>query len=520
MARIAAPLLVLCLAFGLVLSLGQGGHASGAEVVVNAPFEDGMVLVGYANGVADADKAAIEQAEGVVREAVIGAGTYVLRVAPGRVPAVIAALKRHPQLRYAEPNFILHAAAGPNDPSYSQLWGLKNTGQNVNGTAGTAGADIEAEPAWAVTTGTAGVVVGIVDTGIDYTHPDLAANAWGNPGGIGGCPGGSHGYNAILQTCDPLDDNDHGSHVAGTIGAVGNNGSGVVGVNWTSNLMGLKFLDKKGSGTTANAIAAIDFAVKAKQAGVNVRVLNSSWGGEGFSQGLLDEINAAGANDILFVAAAGNKASNVDSSPYYPCSYGASASNLLCVAATDQNDNRASFSNYGALSVHLGAPGTNILSTIVGGSYAYFNGTSMATPHVTGAAALLLSAPGQGSLTVGQVKNAILNNVDPLPSLAGVTVTGGRLNVCKTIPGCSGPPPSTPTPSPTSTPTNTPTRTATPSATPSPTNTPTSTPTPTATPIATPSPTNTPTSTPTPTATPTPPAFQMFLPLVMKGHSQ
>ena len=337
---------------------------------------------------------------------------------------------------YVEPNFIVHAVIIPNDPSFGQLWGLRNTGQVVQGTAGTPGADIKAEPAWTVTTGTSSVVVGVVDTGIDYTHPDLAANVWGNPGGIGGCAAGTHGFNAITKTCDPLDDNNHGSHVSGTIGAVGNNGVGVVGVNWTTSIMGLKFLNSAGSGTTADAISAIDFAVNAKIAGVNVRVLSNSWGGGGFSQALLDEINKANANDILFVAAAGNNGSNNDITPFYPADY--NAPNVVAVAATDSNDNLASFSNFGPTTVHLGAPGVNILSTTRNNTYSYFSGTSMATPHVSGAAALFLS---QASLTVAALKAKVLASVDPIPALIGITVTGGRLNVCKGITGCGAPPP-------------------------------------------------------------------------------
>jgi serine protease len=349
---------------------------------------------------------------------------------------LIRDLGRNRAVVYVEPNYVVHAVTIPNDPSFGQLWGLRNTGQVIQGTAGVAGADIKAEPAWTVTTGTSTVVVGVVDTGIDYNHPDLAANVWSNPGGIGGCAAATHGFNAITSSCDPLDDNDHGSHVSGTIGAVGNNGVGVVGVNWTSAIMGVKFLNASGSGTTAGAIAAIDFAVNAKIAGVNVRVLSNSWGGGGFSQALLDEINKANANDILFVAAAGNNGSNNDTTPFYPADY--NAPNVVAVAATDNRDALASFSNYGAATVHLGAPGVNVLSTTRNNTYSYFSGTSMATPHVSGAAALILST---GAYTTAQLKSQILNNVDPIPSLAGITVTGGRLNVCKAIPGCSGPPP-------------------------------------------------------------------------------
>jgi subtilisin family serine protease len=352
------------------------------------------------------------------------------------VDQLIRDLGRNKAVLYAEPNYVVQAVVTPNDPQFGQLWGLKNTGQVIQGSPGTAGADIKAEPAWTVTTGTSAVVVGVVDTGVDYNHPDLAANVWSNPGGIGGCAAGTHGFNAINKTCTPLDDNNHGSHVSGTIGAVGNNGVGVVGVNWTTRIMGLKFLNSGGSGTTADAISAIDFAVNAKIAGVNVRVLSNSWGGGGFSQALLDEINKANANDILFVAAAGNNGSNNDTTPHYPSSY--NAPNVVAVAATDNNDALASFSNFGATSVDLGAPGVNVLSTTRNNTYSYFSGTSMATPHVSGAAALILSA---SALTTAQLKTQILTNVDPIPSLSGVTSSGGRLNVCKAIPGCGGPPP-------------------------------------------------------------------------------
>ncbi len=408
--------------------------AAAAPAPASSSFVDETALVGFAPGTSPEQAAAVARSVGATHARVFGAGTHELKVSNGRVASTIAALKRNPAVRYAEPDYLVHSILVPNDPSYGQLWGLNNTGQNVNGTSGTPGADIKAETAWNTTTGTASVVVGVVDTGIDYTHPDLAANVWSNPGGINGCPAGTHGFNALTLSCDPLDDNNHGSHTSGTVGAVGNNGVGVVGVNWTTSLMGLKFLNARGSGTTSGAISAIDWAVTAKQAGVNVRALNNSWGGGGFSQALLDEINKAGANDILFAAAAGNSASNNDIVPFYPCSYG--AANEICVAATDQTDNLAFFSNFGANSVDLGAPGTNILSTIIGGSYAYFNGTSMATPHVTGSGALILAACAQSTATL---KATILNNIDPLASLSGLVRTGGRLNVGKAISSCATP---------------------------------------------------------------------------------
>jgi subtilisin family serine protease len=404
-------------------------------------FDESTVLVGFQPGTSGDEQGTIENVNGAVEINVEGAETHVLRVAPGHVLDAVARLKTHPQVRYAEPNYRIQLDAVPNDPGYPQLWAMKNTGQTVNGIAGTQGADIRAEPAWSVTTGSASIVVGVVDSGIDYNHPDLAANVWSNPGGIGGCPAGTHGYNAIAKTCDPMDDHYHGTHVSGTIGAVGNNGIGVVGVNWTTSIMALKFSDASGGGLTVNAIGAIDFAVKAKQTGVNVRVLNNSWGTNGFSQALLDEINKAGANDILIVAAAGNSSTDNDFLPVFPSSFSSyGAANVISVAATDQSDRLAFFSSYGRFSVDLGAPGVNILSTSPNGLYRFLSGTSMATPHVTGAAALVLAKLGNAGMTVAQVKSAILGNVEAVPSLAGTTRTGGRLNVYSALTGLRPPP--------------------------------------------------------------------------------
>jgi hypothetical protein len=348
--------------------------------------KDGEVLVKVRAGASQSEQAQIDvDADADFNErvgTVDGGVIHRIHSRSRSTDQLLRDLGRNRAVVYAEPNYIVHADTVPNDPQFPNLWGLRNTGQVIGGVAGTPGADIKAEPAWTVTTGNRTVVVGVVDTGIDYNHPDLAANVWSNPGGIGGCAAGTHGYNAITKSCTPLDDNDHGSHCSGTIGGVGNNAVGVAGVNWTTSIMGLKFLDASGSGSTAGAIAAIDFAVNAKIAGVNVRVLSNSWGGGGFSQALLDEINKANANDILFVAAAGNNGTNNDTTPHYPSSY--NAPNMVAVAATDNQDGLASFSNFGATSVHLGAPGVNVLSTTRNNTYSYFSGTSMATPHVHG----------------------------------------------------------------------------------------------------------------------------------------
>ncbi|MGE0815744.1 MAG: S8 family serine peptidase [Vicinamibacterales bacterium] len=362
--------------------------------------------------------------------------------------SLLQRLARQPDVEVAEPNYVVYGDLTPNDPSFGSLWGLLNTGLNSGGGA-VAGADIDAPAAWDVSTGSRGIVVGVVDTGLDYTHADLAPNTWSAPWAftvtIAGqaitCAAGTHGFNAITRTCDPMEDaaTPHGTHTAGTIGARGNDGAGIAGVNWTTSLMGLKFLNANGNGLTSDAIHAIDFALQARTAfasagAANLRVLSNSWGGGGFSQALLDSINLANAQDVLFVAAAGNAASNNDAAPAYPASY--TAPNVLAVAATDHADLLASFSNYGASSVDLGAPGVAIYSTGRNQSYLSLSGTSMATPHVSGAAALVLS---MCAANTAALKALLLNSVDLVPGLTGKTSTGGRLNVARAMADCTTP---------------------------------------------------------------------------------
>jgi subtilisin family serine protease/predicted Rdx family selenoprotein len=359
------------------------------------------------------------------------------------VSSLLAHLSTHSDVLYAEPNYIVSVVNEPDDPRFVELWGLHNIGQTIGGVPGTAGADIRAVTAWNGALGSRNTVVAVVDTGVDYTHPDLAGNIWSAPASFSvtigeqtiTCAAGAHGFNAITKSCDPFDDHFHGTHVAGTIGAVGNNGSGVAGVNWFASIMGLKFLTANGSGTVSDAIDAIEFAIQARAAfpsgGANVRVLSNSWAGGGFSQALLDAINRANENEMLFVAAAGNSSGNNDAFPTYPASYG--ASNVVAVAATSNQDALAGFSNYGATSVHLGAPGVQVLSTLPGGTYGYLNGTSMATPHVSGAAALLLS---RCSANTAALKSMLVETVDQIPALVGRTITGGRLNLSRAIDAC------------------------------------------------------------------------------------
>ncbi len=321
----------------------------------------------------------------------------------------------------------------PNDPSFSQQWSLANTGQN----GGTPGDAINAAAAWNISTGSRNVVVAVIDTGVDYANPDLAANIWTNPldtaanGYDGdGFAGDIHGYNFVADDGNVMDDNGHGTHVAGIIGAAGNNGTGVTGINWSVSIMALKFLDASGAGYTSDAIRAINYMTMLRDDGINVVVANCSWGGGAADPALQSAMAAAGNAGILFVVAAGNNGTDNDTTPQYPANYEASLSNVITVAATDGNDHLASFSSYGVNTVDLGAPGVNILSTYNGG-YAYLSGTSMATPEVAGVAALAWAV--DPNATVAQVKDAILQGVDPVASLQGKVRTGGRLDAYNTL---------------------------------------------------------------------------------------
>lgn len=344
------------------------------------------------------------------------------------IQEAIKALQLTGEFEYVEPDWIVTVSQTPADTAFTNgsLWGLRNTGQN----GGVSGVDVNAVPAWTLTTGSPAVIVGVVDTGIRYTHQDLAGNMWVNPGEI---PGNSldddgngyvddiHGINSILNNGNPMDDGNHGSHCAGTIAASANNAGQLVGVAWNVKLMGLKFLSSAGSGATSDAIECINYGV-AKGA----HILSNSWGGGGFSQALLDSINAANAAGVLFVAAAGNESSNTDLTATYPANY--NAPNILSVSAVDRAGALASFSNYGASSVDLGAPGVAILSCTSASdtSYDSYNGTSMAAPHVSGVAALIRSRfPTAGA---AEMRSRLMATTRPLASLAGRSVTGGIVN--------------------------------------------------------------------------------------------
>uniref|UniRef100_UPI0040476689 S8 family serine peptidase n=1 Tax=Rheinheimera sp. TaxID=1869214 RepID=UPI0040476689 len=331
---------------------------------------------------------------------------------------LIKKLSANPAVAVAEPDFPLKALATPNDPSFAELWGLHNTGQ----AGGTAGADIKAVDAWDISTGSHDVIIGVIDTGMDYNHPDLIDNRWVNPGTL---PGSTYGYSALNPELDPMDSDSHGTHVAGTIGASGNNGTGVVGVNWNVTLLPCQFLGPSG-GSTAGAIECINYFTDLKlNHGVDIKATNNSWGGGGYSETLRAAIQSGGDAGILFIAASGNDGGNADSAPMYPAAYDLDI--IVSVASTDRNDNMSGFSNYGATSVDLAAPGSAILSTVLGASYATFSGTSMASPHVAGAAALLWSV--NPDITALEMKAILMDSGDALPALEGKTVSGKRINL-------------------------------------------------------------------------------------------
>lgn len=370
------------------------------------------------------------------------------------VRQAIAALRNHPAVEFAEPNWVYSHQATSNDPYFSNggLWGMygdATTPANVYGS--------QAAEAWAAGyTGSSSVIVGVIDEGIQVDHPDLTANIWSNPfDPADGSDNDGNGYVDDLHGWDFFENNnsvydgtgdDHAVHVAGTIGAVGGNGFGVAGVNWSVTMISGKFLGPNG-GSTADAVEAVDYFTDLKaRHKINLVALNNSWGGGGYSQALHDAIIRAAKAGLLFIAAAGNgnrvgKAVNNDSTPFYPASYNtavgtstesaASFDSVISVTAINSTGGRANWANYGATTVDLGAPGVSINSTLPPNSFGSYSGTSMATPHVTGAIALYAST--HPDATAAEMKEAILNATIPTASLAGRTVTGGRLDLSTVI---------------------------------------------------------------------------------------
>jgi subtilisin family serine protease len=355
------------------------------------------------------------------------------------VPEAIAQYRARPEVLYAEPNYIVRALQNltiPNDPQFSRQWNLHNTGQG----GGAPGADIRAPEAWSLTTGSANVVVALIDSGADYMHPDLSSQIWSAPlpftvtrtqGDVFTCPAGSHGFNAVDGNCDPQDDLGHGTHVAGIMGAATNNAVGVAGINWNIQILPCKFLNSLGIGDVGAALTCLDMVKSLKDSGINIVASNNSWGGGPFSQSLYDAIAAQEQSGILFVAAAGNDFLDNDFVPGYPADY--ALPNILSVAASNRQDEFAAFSNLGRRTTHLSAPGDQILSTTPKNTYSVFSGTSAAAPHVTGVAALLKAQdPSRDWRTI---KNLLLSGGDTVAAL-GSTITGKRVNASQSL-NCS-----------------------------------------------------------------------------------
>jgi thermitase len=332
-----------------------------------------------------------------------------------------------------KPNYVAGTDhAHPSDPMFDDQWSLDNHGTR----GGTQGADISVIKAWEKTHGSEKIVVAVLDTGVDYTHRDLVKNIWTRPANMPaytdkdlGTFDDLHGFDASDADGDPMDDNGHGTHCAGIVGAEGDNNDGIAGVNWRVEIMPLKFLNANGSGSVKDAIECINYAIARKHAGVNVRIISASWGSTMYSRALEDAIKRAGEEDILFVAAAGNSSTDNDRRPHYPSSY--ALPNVLSVAALTRRDELASFSNWGVKSVHVAAPGAEILSTWPDNQYEEHSGTSMATPEVSGVAALVLAL--NPNLPVKDLRERLINATDKLPALANKVTSGGRINAARAV---------------------------------------------------------------------------------------
>ena len=440
--RILATVVML-LAFAIVpFAPSADGAQAAAQPSFAAPHAEGVVLVEFLPGTAAAERASIRRGAGAASSEVLShlaPDTEKVRLGPGvMVEQAIVNLLRNPNVRYAEPDYLLTHEATSNDPYYTggSLWGMYGDATSPANQYGSGAGE-----AWgAGYTGSSTVYVGVIDEGVDFSHPDLKDNVWTNPfdpvdsidNDGNGFVDDVHGWDFYYDDSSVYDGtaDDHATHVAGTIGAKGGNGIGVAGVNWNITMISTKFLGP-GGGYTSDAVAALDYLTDLKtRHGLNIVATNNSWGGGGYSQTLLNAINRSGSAGILFVAAAGNgnKAGigqNNDTTPSYPSNY--AANNVIAVAAITSTGSLASFSNYGATSVDIGAPGVGVYSTLPANSYGSYSGTSMATPHVTGALALYAAAnPG---VTASDLQSRLLNSARATGSLVGKTSTGGRLDI-------------------------------------------------------------------------------------------
>lgn len=433
-----------------------------AQRHTKAPYVENQLLVKLKAGV-DAD--AQDMGEFVARPHSSGFETLARSARGGlllmqldgslTVEEAAARMAADPRVEYAEPNYLLYPAMIPNDALFSQQWALYNAASFVEGQPR---ADIDAPRAWEITTGSDNLVVAVIDAGVDLSHPDLAPNAWVNTREIpnngidddgNGYVDDVNGWNYVTGRPNPYDDPNadwHGTHVSGTIGAVGNNQIGITGIAWHVKLMALKFIGAT-TGSTADAVKAINYVIDQKRRGTNVRVINASWGGTSGPASLKSAIQDAGNAGILFVCAAGNGDEHgvgldMDSTPNYPAAWSADVSTMIAVAAVDSSDSLTGYSNYGATTVQVAAPGSYTLSTMPNGGYGLGLGTSMACPHVSGVAALLFAH--EPSLSPAQARRRIVETADPLPTLVGRISSGGRVNAYNALTNTSQHAPSQP----------------------------------------------------------------------------
>lgn len=429
----------------LVAPTLSSANVPSAVADFSGDFVPNQIIIGYSANNNPAEIAAVREqsrrevgARSFSEISPLAKDTELIELGQGvSVRDAITRLRGKPGVRFIEPNFIYTSMNQSNDPFFTNgsLWGMYGSSTSPKNEFGSNAAD-----AWSKSSvGSGDVVIGVIDEGIQILHPDLKDNIWVNPNdNVDGIDNDGNSYVDDVNGWDFVGNNnsvydgtgdDHGTHVAGTIGARGGNGIGVAGVNWNVKMISAKFLGDRG-GTTSNAIRAVDYLTNLKiNKGINIVATSNSWGGGGFSQGLLDAIIRGGNAGILFIAAAGNNSSNLDSSPSYPASYSCPIVNgdcIISVASITSSGALSSFSNFGVERVDIGAPGSSIWSTVPNG-YASYSGTSMATPHVSGAAALCKAV--NPSMTADQVRSAILNSAVGTSSLAGKTSTGGRLDI-------------------------------------------------------------------------------------------
>jgi thermitase len=423
---------LLCTPFVSARSKSLGKPVGPMQEQSVAPHRDGEILARFREGTSQKDKETIMAVHGVRRSKQLkgGSGFEKLELATDRdTRKAVLELLLNPQVEFAEPNFLIAKEdLNPNDTQFKEQWALRNTGQN----GGQYGSDINAGKAWDTTTGSSATIVAVIDSGIDFMHPDLKNNQWTNPNPSSS--GDLHGWDYVADNAEIKDEQGHGTAVAGIIAAEGNNALGVTGVMWRGSLMSLRVLDNTGTGDIASAIEAIDYA-----ATHGAQVINLSWGTAGESAALKDAIQQALKHNVVVVCSAGNGSKDLALSRYYPASF--DLKGMITVAASDNFDQLASWSNWGAGSVTAAAPGTDILTTRMGGGYWNVTGTSAAAPVVSGIAGLLKTV--HRSATVQQISKAISDGSRQSSSLAGKVRSGGVVSAAEAfakLPGSSNQP--------------------------------------------------------------------------------